>query len=55
MKYRVLVFDGVDLEALVDVYSPALTFYDLSWDEAPPLVCAGIRRGYLADSGGREQ
>jgi len=34
--YRVLVFEG-DIDAVIDPYSPALTFKDMSWDEAVEL------------------
>ena len=34
--YRVLVFEG-DIDAVIDPYSPALTFKDISWDEAVEL------------------
>ena len=34
--YRVLVFEG-GIAAITDPYSPALTFKDISWDEAVEL------------------
>jgi len=34
--YRVLVFEG-DIDAVIDPYSSALTFKDISWDEAVEL------------------
>ena len=46
-KYRVLVFEG-DIDALTDVYSPALSFDGISWDEAVQLCRLSFTQGYGA-------
>ena len=45
--YRVLVFEG-GIDAITDPYSPALTFKDISWDEAVELCRLSFPQGYGA-------
>ena len=47
MKYKVLVFQG-DVEAIIDPYSPALSFDGIAWEEAVELCRLSFTQGYGA-------
>jgi len=47
MQYRVLVFQG-DIDAIIDPYSPALSFKGITWEEAVELCRLSFAQGYGA-------
>ena len=46
MAFRVIVFEGQDLSALEDNFTPALTFDHLTWDEAIGICRASFKQGF---------